>query len=68
MDAINQSCAMQHIITFHKQAMKNKKADFSEPCQTCRYAKECKFDWFVKISNALPMSYEKINLAHQEHL
>lgn len=63
---IEQDCAMQHIICYQQQAMENKKADFGEPCKTCKHASECKFDWFQKISNALPDATLKIKLAHLE--
>ena len=59
-----EDCVMQHIVSFQKQSMENKKADFSEPCQTCKYASECKFDWFQKISDALPDATVKIRLVH----
>ena len=62
---IEQDCAMQHIICYQQQAMENKKADFAEPCQTCKHASECKFDWFRKIRNALPEATVNIKLAHQ---
>lgn len=61
---IEQDCIAQHINCFQKQTIENKKADFSEPCQTCKHASECKFDWFQKISNALPDATVKIRLVH----
>lgn len=63
--AMNQDCVMQHIICFQKQAQENKKTDFGEPCQTCKHASECEFDWFKKISKALPNATIKIRLAQQ---
>lgn len=62
---IEQDCAMQHIICYQQQAMENKKADFREPCKTCKHASACNFDWFRKISNALPEATVNIKLAHQ---
>ena len=64
--SIEQDCIVQHISCFQNQAIENRKADFAEPCQTCKHASECKFDWFQKISNALPDATLKIKLAHLE--
>lgn len=66
-ETIEQDCAMRHIIIFQKQALERRQADLAEPCQTCKYASECKYDWFRKISNALPKATEKITLVHQVH-
>lgn len=62
---IEQDCAMQHIICYQQQAVENKKADFAEPCKTCKHASACNFDWFRKIRNALPEATVNIKLAHQ---
>lgn len=63
---INQTCAMQHIIVFEKQALNNEKADFSKPCQNCKCAKSCNFEWHKKISSALPEALVKINMVLPE--
>lgn len=65
-ETIEQDCAMRHIIIFQKQALERRQADLAEPCQTCKHASECKYDWFRKISNALPKATEKITLIHRE--
>lgn len=65
-ETIEQDCAMRHIIIFQKQTLERRQADLAEPCQNCKHASECKYDWFRQISNALPKATEKITLIHRE--
>lgn len=59
-------CAIQHIKTFHAQACKKKRADFTEPCTQCRYAQECNFDWTGHLDPLLDLSNVAIQLMEKE--
>lgn len=54
------TCIAQHIETFRKQALRDEKADFGEPCQNCPMNKECNFDWLSIMLPLLEDSMVKI--------
>lgn len=64
-DRVSATCAVQHIESFRKQALRNEKADFGEPCQNCPMNKDCNFDWLSKIAPLLSTSKVKINVGSQ---
>lgn len=59
-------CMVQHIKTFHEQAMDEVVADYGEPCQTCPHIKECNFDWISVMHPILSESTVKISMLIQE--
>ncbi len=61
--AIN--CVAQHIYIFFNQSAGEKKADFGEPCETCKYAETCEFDWLSKMQPLLDLSDIRISLVDQ---
>lgn len=46
-------CIMLHFRTFMNQAADEAPADFGKPCQICKYAEECKFDWLTTLEPLL---------------
>ena len=61
-------CIAQHIKAFHEQDACEKKADFGEPCATCKHVKECGFDWLTKMKPLLDKSDVTIQLYYSGHL
>ena len=59
-DVVSATCIVQHVETFRKQALRDEKADFGEPCQNCPMNKECNFDWLSIMSPLLEESLVKI--------
>lgn len=60
------TCIAQHIETFRKQALRDEKADFGEPCQNCPMNKDCNFDWLSIMSPVLKGSKVKISMVIPE--
>lgn len=58
-DAIE--CMAQHIRTFLLQSWEGRKADYGEPCESCKKIKECNFDWLSIMDPLLKKSNVKIN-------
>lgn len=65
-DVVSATCIAQHIETFRKQALRDEKADFGEPCQNCPLNKECNFDWLSIMVPLLKGSMVKISVGTQE--
>ncbi len=61
-------CMVQHIKTFHTQALDAVVADFGEPCQTCRHIENCNYDWLSVMEPLLDKSAIRISMVHPEHL
>lgn len=59
-------CVVQHLNIFNKQATYREMADIGEPCETCPYARECKFDWLSIMGPLLDQSDIRINLAYRD--
>lgn len=59
-------CMVQHIKTFHTQAIEGAEADFGEPCQTCPYAGTCNFDWISVMNPLLSKTKIKVNMLMPE--
>lgn len=57
-------CMTQHIVVFRAQSTHGKTADFAEPCQTCRYAKSCSFDWVSVMHPLLSQSSVHVSMLH----
>lgn len=58
-------CMVQNIKVFLEQATEKRQADFGEPCERCRYAGNCNFDWLSVMKPILEQSNVKINLGDQ---
>lgn len=65
-DVASATCIAQHVETFRKQALRDEKADFGEPCQNCPLNKECNFEWLSIIAPLLKDSMVKISVGTQE--
>ena len=61
-DVVSATCIAQHVETFRKQALRDEKADFGEPCQNCPMNKECSFDWLSIMAPLLEDSIVKIRM------
>lgn len=59
-------CASRHLLTFHNQAVKEKGADFGEPCTDCRYWDDCQGDFLRTLSDL--MVDDKFKIAMQEEI
>lgn len=59
-----EDCALQHIKTFHKQALKGEQADYGEPCIDCPHAGTCQLDWSSIMMPLMEKSRIKISLVH----
>ncbi|MEG0273241.1 MAG: hypothetical protein RR639_04195 [Hydrogenoanaerobacterium sp.] len=59
-------CMTQHILVFRAQSTHGKTADFAEPCQTCRYAKSCSFDWVSVMHPLLTHSSVQVSMVDLE--
>lgn len=62
MDKKAIDCIMQHIKTFHDQAVDEVVADFGEPCQTCPHVRNCSYDWLSVIEPIHSQSTVRISL------
>jgi len=62
MDKKAIDCMVQHIKTFHDQAVDEVVADFGEPCQTCPHVRNCSYDWLSVIEPIHSQSTVKISL------
>lgn len=58
-------CMVQHIKVFLEQSKEKRQADFGEPCERCKYADNCNFDWLSVMKPILEQSNVKINLGDQ---
>ena len=58
-------CMVQNIKVFLEQSTEKRQADFGEPCERCRYAGNCNFDWLSVMKPILEQSNVKINLGDQ---
>ena len=61
-------CLMQHLAVFHDQSLLDKSADFGEPCEKCKHAHECDFNWLEKIIPFCNATGIRIKLVHSAHL
>lgn len=61
-DVASATCVAQHVDAFRKQALRDAKADFGEPCQNCPLNKKCNFDWLSIMSPLLKDSVVKIKM------
>ncbi len=60
-------CAAQHIKAYFRQCTDKEIADFGEPCADCKYATECKFDWFAKMKPLFEKADITIQLGRRGH-
>ena len=58
-------CVVQNIKVFLEQSKEERRADFGEPCEHCKYADNCNFDWLSIMKPILEKSNVKINLGDQ---
>ena len=59
-------CMVQHIRIFLDQSFEGRTANFGEPCERCRYLKECNLDWLSIMDPLLMQSSVGIRLVHPE--
>ncbi len=55
-------CAVQHIKTFHSQALRGVQADFGEPCIYCPHVETCQYDWLSVMKPLMERSEIKIKM------
>lgn len=67
MDKKAIDCMVQHIKTFHDQAVDEVVADFGEPCQTCLHIEKCSHNWLSVMEPLLGQSAIRISMVHPEH-
>lgn len=67
MDRKSVDCAVQHIKTFHSQALDEVIADFGEPCQTCIHVGTCNHNWLSVMEPMIDQSGIAISMVRPEH-
>lgn len=67
MDKKAIDCMVQHIKTFHNQAVTEVVADFGEPCQTCPHVENCSYNWLSVTETLLEQSAIRISMVYSEH-
>ena len=66
MDKKAIDCMVQHVKTFHEQAVDEVVADFGEPCQTCIHIRNCNYDWLSVMKPLVSQSTVRISMLIQE--
>lgn len=59
-------CMAQHIKTFREQFLRGGKADFGEPCNECRYNRQCNYEWLEIMQPFLENSSVEIRMVSND--
>jgi len=60
------NCAVLHIDTLRRLALKEEAADFAEPCRICKRSEECRCDWGGTLQPILDLATVKIRMDSED--